>query len=372
MTSALTADDIARVLAKAAPADPIAAWEATAVPYPVLTPSTESLDRVVGVTADGRRVHVFAKTIRSMRHWPLIGMLPEAQREAAIARFPWRVEAEVYASPLVRDLPDGLRAPRIYAIDDLGDDRIRLWMEDVPDTGAVWDAGRYSSAARRLGRLAGRTLRDGLPSGAPDLFAGLRMLWAMRIATTLIPALRDAATWRHPLMAAVARSDPALRDDLLALADVAPSILDRLDALPRGLAHGDACPQNLLPDPLRGDGLVAIDWGFTSLAPLGSDLVQLLAGRVEGGEVGPEALPAIDEIVFPAYLDGLREERVDPDPADVRLGFLGGMLVGKTFSALPLERLGGPADADATVSFLRRSQYARYLLDLRPALGSLA
>lgn len=49
MTSALAAEDIARVLVIAAPADEIAEWAVTPDAYPVLTPSTEALDRVVAV-----------------------------------------------------------------------------------------------------------------------------------------------------------------------------------------------------------------------------------------------------------------------------------------------------------------------------------
>jgi tRNA A-37 threonylcarbamoyl transferase component Bud32 len=369
MATALADDDIARVLAIAAPSEEVATWRVTPDAYPVLTPSTEALDRVVAGTVGGRHVRVFVKTIHSMRHWPMIGMLPPEDQRVAIDRFPWRTEADVYASSLVRDLPDGLRAPRIFSIDDLGDDRIRIWMEDLPEAAAPWDPARYADAARRLGRLAGRTHRDGLPADTPPLFGGLRMLWAMRITNTLVPVLRDDATWRHPLMAAMAASDPALRGDLLALADEAPSILDALDQLPRGLAHGDACPQNLLRDPDRPGGFVAIDWGFANLAPLGSDLAQLLAGRADSGELSADELPAIQEAILVAYLDGLRDERVDASAAQVRRAFLWGLVVGKAFSALPLERLGGPVDDRAEAFFLARARYARYLLDLRPALA---
>jgi hypothetical protein len=368
MPDALAAEDVARVIAIAAPSEGIAAWTVTPDAYPVLTPSTDALDRVVATTVSGRDVRVFVKTIRSIRHWPMIGMLSESDRRDAIDRFPWRTEADVYASSLVRGLPDGLRAPRIFAIDDLGDDRIRIWMEDVPNTAATWDPARYRAAARRLGRLAGRTHRDGSPADAPPLFGGLRMLWGMRISNTLVPVLRDDATWRHPLMTAVEMSDPTLRGDLLALADQAPSIIDRLDRLPRGLAHGDACPQNLLPDPDRPSGFVAIDWGFANLGPLGSDLVQLLAGRADNGELDGDDLPPIQEAILAAYLDGLADERVEASPVGVRLAFLGGLVVGKAFSALPVERLGGPADDRTVASFLARARYARYLLDLRPAL----
>ena len=219
---------------------------------------------------------------------------------------------------------------------------------------ATWDLARYAEAARRLGRLAGRTHRNGLPGDAPPLFGGLRMLWAMRITNTLIPVLRDDATWRHPLMAAVDASDPALRDDLLALAGQVPSILDAFDRLPRGLAHGDACPQNLLPDPESRGDFVAIDWGFANLAPLGSDLVQLLAGRADDGELAADDLPPIQDTILAAYLDGLRDERVDTSPVPVHQAFLAGLVVGKAFSALPLERLGGPIDDRSVTSFQAR------------------
>jgi hypothetical protein len=47
MAAALAAEDVARVLAIAAPSGDIASWEVTPDAYPVLTPSTEALDRVV-------------------------------------------------------------------------------------------------------------------------------------------------------------------------------------------------------------------------------------------------------------------------------------------------------------------------------------
>lgn len=170
-------------------------------------------------------------------------------------------------------------------------------------------------------------------------------------------------------MSAVQASDPDLRGDLLALANVASQIIDELDTLPHGLAHGDACPQNLLADPDRPDGFVAIDWGFANLAPLGSDLVQLLTGRADSGELDADELSALEQAILPAYLAGLATDGVDADIAAVRRAFLGGLLVAKAFSALPLERLGGPADDGAAAFFLGRARYARYLVSLRSRLA---
>jgi hypothetical protein len=183
-----------------------------------------------------------------------------------------------------------------------------------------------------------------------------------------IPALRSDEAWRHPLMAALAGTDPGLRGDLMDLADEAPSMVDALERLPQAIAHGDACPQNLLPDPLRADGLVAIDWGFTSLAPLGYDLGQLLVGRAESGDLDAADLPRIHDAILPAYVEGLLEEQADLEPGDVRRGFIGGVLLRSAFSALPLDRLRGPATDDDAAVFARRGRYARQLLDLRQAL----
>jgi hypothetical protein len=368
MTSALAAEDIARVLAIVAPGEEIAEWAVTPDAYPVLTPSTEALDRVAGVTAAGRRLGVFVKTLHSLRHWPMIEMIPGALREASFARFPWRVEADVYRSTLVAKLPDGLRAPRIYAIDELGDERVRVWMEDVPEARVAWDVTRYTAAARRLGRLAGRSLREGLRADGPTLAPGLRFIFTAKTAIFDIPALHSDEVWRNPLMAALAGADPTLRGDLMDLADEASSIVDALERLPQAIAHGDACPQNLLPDPLRADGFVAIDWGFTSLAPLGYDLGQLLAGRAESGDAEEKDMPRIHDAILPAYIEGLHEEQVDPIAEDVRRGFIGGLLLRSAFTALPLDRLRRPQTEGDVAVFARRGRYARYLLDLRHAL----
>ena len=262
MTEALAAVDVRRVLMKVAPSTDIATSTVTPAEYSVTTPSTEALDRVVAMTTDGESFSVFVKTLHSLRHWPMIETIPEAMREAAFAQFPWRVEADVYASGLLGDLPDGLRGPRIYAIDDLGDDRLRIWMEDVPEALVTWDTARYALAAHHLGRHAGQFLRSGLPAEAPRLAPDVSLIFRRRTAVFDIPVLRTEEAWRHPLIVPIERSDPALHGDLLGLADEAPGIIDALDRLPHAFAHGDACPQNLLPDPLEDRGFVAIDLGL--------------------------------------------------------------------------------------------------------------
>jgi len=356
---------VRRVIGAAAPGAEIATWTVVADEYPAMTPSTASLDRVIATVTDGRRASVFAKTLQSIRHWPAFETIPEAFKEAAVAGFPWHVEADVYASGLLADLPDGMRAPRLFLIEELGDDRTRLWMEDVAAVPAAWDLARYQLAARALGRLAGRFPAARLPARLQPLGMGLRAFFRLRIVSTVLPSLRTDRTWDHPFARAALAVDPDLRADLLTLVDDAPLLLDMLDGLPQTLAHWDACPQNLLADPERVDGFVAIDWSFTTTAPVGFDLGQLLVGLAQTGELDPTELPAIHAAIVPAYLEALRNEGVDADPADVRTGYVGSLLLRSGFTGPPLELLGRSDEPGIADVFAQRARYARFLLDLR-------
>lgn len=365
MGAEFSAGTVGQVLRAAAPSAEIAEWAVVADEYPAMTPSTASLERVVATTTDGQQVSVFVKTLRSIRHWPMFETIPEAFRDAAVAGFPWHVEADVYASGLLSDLPDGLRSPRLLLIEELGDDRTRLWMEDVAAPPAAWDLAQYQMAAHALGRLAGRFPAARLPAELPPLGMGLRAFFRLRIESTVLPPLRSDQTWDHPFTRAALAVDPDLRADLLTLVDDAPLILDMLDGLPLTLAHWDACPQNLLADPERVDVFVAIDWSFTTTAPVGFDLGQLLVGLAQTGELDPTELPAIHAAIVPAYLEGLRNEGVDADPADVRTGYVGSLLLRSGFTGPPLELLGRSDEPGIADLFAQRARYSRFLLDLR-------
>lgn len=363
-----------RVLAQAVgqalsrPNASVAEWHiGPALPAPTF-PLTASLVRLAGTARDGQHTldwALFVKTIQSFAHAPILQAVPPEMRDQVVRSFPWRTEAEVYSSELPGVLPAGLRMPVVHVIEELGDDRIRLWMEDVTVTAATWDLDRYARAARLLGRLAGRFPEGHLPAGVPARVEVPRVYFEGRIVNDVLPRLRDDALWAEPHIAETV--DASLREDLMALAAEGPAILDALDAIPRYFAHGDACPQNLLIDPDDRANLVAVDWGLAGLRPVGSDLGQLLAGRAESGELDPTQLSAIDEAIVPAYLEGLREEGGVATEAETRFGYVGSMLLRSAFTALPRELLAVPRPADLRELFARRAGYARFLVDLRDA-----
>ncbi|MCW2876608.1 MAG: Phosphotransferase enzyme family protein [Sphaerisporangium sp.] len=331
-------------------------WYVEPVNYHSLTPSTISLSRVRGTTTWGESWSLFVKSIGSARYWPLISEVPEQMREEFIATFPWRAELDAHTCGL--PLPDGLRLPRLFRVDDLGDERVVLWMEDVRVAPQGWALPRYRTAARLLGRLAAmRQVTESSPAYQASAGPGLRPYCAGRVEHGLLPILRNPATWEHPLVAR--HADPGLREDLLALAERIPALLDALDLLPQTLVHGDACPQNLLIPADGSAEFVAIDWSWPGAYPIGFDLAQLLVGLAQAGETEPDDLPAIHAAIVAAYAEGF-----GGDPGQVAFGHAATVVLRCGFSALPGELLEHEPTPALDELFRKRMKLARFIADL--------
>ena len=111
--------------------------------------------------------------------------------------------------------------------------------------------------------------------------------------------------WAHPLVAD--SFDGPLRDALRTAAGQVSEIVDELEQLPFGNAHGDACTRNLLRSE-SSDDIVLIDFAFWGKAPFGLDLGQLLLGEVQLGERDAGCLPVVEQACLPAYVAGMRAE----------------------------------------------------------------
>ncbi len=358
----------------------------TPVAYNWGSPATAGLWRV-DVTDAGEVASCayFVKLLRHTRLWPGLGFLPDdASRADFIEHFPWRAELDMYESEIGAVLPEGLRTPVLHHVSYSGVDHIALWWEFVPQRPVPWQLADYRRAAYLLGRLAARR-REGaevnrrLPEVCRVPFGGgsaLRYFTERRVLRSAVPALCGDALWQHPaVVAAMQRTaDPALPDQLRALAASVPQLLDLLDTLPQTHAHGDASPQNLLLPASEPDTVVVIDWGFGTLLPVGFDLGQLLAGLAQAGEADPGELAAIDPVIFTGYLDGLADEGYEAATSVVRTGYIGGLTARSALCTLPMELLSGSAEpaADTVAAFERGLRLARVLVDLAAELPSLA
>jgi hypothetical protein len=367
---ALTDDDLT-ALVRTITGDPAAVPESVRVEpvdYPIGTPSTESLHRVFG-TSGGVGWSCFVKKFQSVRHWPMIDQLPAEFRPLFIHNLPWQLEIAVHRSDIAALLPEGMRLPATYRIDVYDDDRATLWMENVVQAAGPWPIERFERAAYLLGRLSARRqphlVEPFLPREhvtTPGI--ALRFYTEGRIRRTALPALADPQTWRHPLLSAAVCNlgDHGLRDELLALGERVPAVLDALEALPQCYQHGDASPQNLLVPHDKPDEFVVIDWGFDCPQAVGFDLGQLLIGLSHAGELSPEALPVVHKVILRSFQEGLAVEGMQVSEDEVLYGYLGSLLVRAAFTALPLE-LFGKSGASLAL-FEQRVQLTRAMVDL--------
>ena len=277
--------------------------------------TTGGIFRVEGSARDGGETIPFALVLKVARA-PEAGVmsvsrgaLPGGWGHDATHSHYWRREALAYQSGLLADLAGGLAAPRCYAVQEQSEDSAWLWLEDITDThGAQWPPERYALAARHLGQFNGA-----YPVGRPvPSFPWLSSDWmrqeCLSRASSFAPALLlDPQTWAHPL---VRRAFPEpVGEEVVRLWTEREQWLAALDRLPQTFCHLDAHRGNLFAR-LGSDGVdqtVAIDWAFTGVAALGTDIGQLASTSCL--LVNMPTIPIADywETVLAGYLAGLAD-----------------------------------------------------------------
>ncbi|MCW2602553.1 MAG: aminoglycoside phosphotransferase [Pseudonocardiales bacterium] len=331
------------------------------VSHRISAPTTRSITRVRATVQDERgeaTVSCIAKELQSARHGlpPHIPADARAQLDRVI---PWRLEAQIYASDVAAVMPEGLRMPRCLGLFERPDDRALLWLEDVATQPRAWTPEQTADAARQLGALAAR--RSSLP--ALELPGGpfLEVYIANQLRSWALPALADDATWGHPSFAAPELQ--ALRPRIDALAAGLDELVGRVRSVPVLMAHGDPTPMNLLSD---GDGLVLIDWGTSTPAPVGFDLLPLVFGRAEAGAAPAQELAGVLAVALPAYRAGLASEGFPVEHEALAAAVVAMAQVRYAFTGLPVMQLDEPVDsAEATRSAgVRRAAFVAAVLDL--------
>jgi hypothetical protein len=96
-----------------------------------------------------------------------------------------------------------------------------------------------------------------------------------------------------------------------------------MNAVPSWISS-KTCKRNLFT---RRNQTIAIDWGYMGIAPVGTDLVPLVAGSLALFEIPAERVKEMDRLCFEGYLQGLREAGWNGDPKLVRTGYAVGCLM---------------------------------------------
>ncbi len=339
----------------------------TPVRHRISAPTTRALTRVAVTTrdADGPvTLRLVTKELQRAREG-LPPEVPPPARELIDSLVPWRIEADVYASATAGHLPPGLRMPDLVHVAEGPGDRVTLWLEDVAVTGEPWTADDVRRAATLLGRVAVRRRCEPRLVVPADSFLGNYV--AHRLGGHALPLLAADDTWSHPAMrlAEVA----ALRTDLADLAGRVPALVAELGSVPELPAHGDATPMNLLRPAAGSGAFVLVDWGTSTPAPAGFDVVPLVFGRAEEGTAPPGEVPALLDTAVRAYAEGLAAEGLEVPVDRLLRAVVAAALIRYPCTSLPLDHLGGPVTDELLAHAVERAAFVRMVLDLQPALS---
>ncbi|TDF96271.1 phosphotransferase [Paenibacillus piri] len=281
----------------------------------------------------------------------------------------WKREALAYRSGALEQLPDMVRAPRCFAVEEQADGSVWLWLEDVPFSAAPpWTLIRYQQAARLLGRFNGAYLNGWPLPDEPWLCTGWLASWVEACDRYDNGAALTEENWRSPLLRQLLPSGMFRRYE--AFHQARPLLLQGLQSLPRVLTHNDAWPPNLL---LTDDGgMVVIDWAFVGIAGVGEELGRLYGLMLHSDPSLAEARhDRLPEQLFESYLAGLRLSGREGNRDQARFGFMAaaglrcGMVVAKLMDDIGANSTHEAAAAQEAAATSKAKAQARCGIALR-------
>jgi hypothetical protein len=250
------------------------------------------------------------------RRWSLILKVvrPDARFDEPQGYNYWKREVQAYRSGLFQKLPAQVAAPYCYGVGERPDGSVWVWLEDVDDPeGHPWSLERYAQVARGLGQfngayLAGRSLPDN---------AWITRDWLHKYLEHAAPMV--AFVRQHPTHPLVLSMLPGIALPLtLALWEERTRMLRVLDGLPQTFCHQDAFGRNLF---YRRGQVVALDWGYAGIAPVGAELAPLIGCACSLARVPSSQAHELDRACFEAYLEGLQQAGWVPDRRQIRLAY---------------------------------------------------
>jgi hypothetical protein len=233
----------------------------------------------------------------------------------------WKREALAYQSGLLHHLPGGnVTAPTCYAVEERPDGSLRLWLEDVKDDiGSPWPVEQYAVVAHHLGQFNGAYLTGQAFPSEPWVTRNWLRMYVVHAAEMVEFIHRNP---NHPIVMHIFPGNTLAQ--MLAVWDEHNQILDMLENLPQVFCHQDAFRRNLFA---RKGKTIAIDWGYMGMAPVGAELVALVAGSIGFFEVPVDRVDELDRICFENYLQGLRDAGWEGDLKLVRAGYVVSLLL---------------------------------------------
>ena len=226
----------------------------------------------------------------------------------------WKREYWAMESGLLSKLPGPLVPPRCYGVEEQPDGAW-IWMEHILDRSPRrWGIAEFVFAAEQLGRTTGAWLSSGTKLDYPWLSHGLAHTWAEGLEPS-------EEVWTNEYVSKVWSSN--MRERLMAIWAERARLNAALERLPQTFAHFDSQRRNLMirARPNGEDELVAVDWAWCGIGPIGADAAILIGNSMILYEANPKLGAQLDEAVFLAYLAGLRTAGWTGSKDEVRLAY---------------------------------------------------
>jgi hypothetical protein len=226
----------------------------------------------------------------------------------------WKRELQAYQSGWFDTLPEGIRTPQCYGVQEIAGNMGGIWLEDIKDSfSGNWPLHRYALAARHLGRLNGIYVSHRELPNFPWLSRHRARQWLNTIPWREFP-------WDHPLVWHQ-YPNPGT-DNFRSMLLENELFLNKLEQLPKTICHGDTYPTNFFSRrlPRNQDQTVALNWSQLGIEPLGDDLGQLVYGTYM--TLRGYKLHDISETLFTSYVNGLQDSGCRVDTQLARFGYL--------------------------------------------------
>ena len=226
----------------------------------------------------------------------------------------WKREYWAMESGLLDRLPGPVAPPRCYGVEEQPGGAW-IWMEHILDSSPRrWGIDEFVFAAEQLGRTTGAWLTSGIKLDYPWLSRGLAHTWSEGFAPS-------EEVWANEYVDRAWSS--SMRERLMTVWSERARLNAVLERLPQTFAHFDSQRRNLMirARPNGEAELVAVDWAWCGIGPVGADAAILIGNSMILYEADPQMGTQLDEAVFTSYLAGLRATGWTGNVDEARLAY---------------------------------------------------
>ncbi|GLX66664.1 hypothetical protein [Paenibacillus glycanilyticus] len=248
---------------------------------------------------------------------------PDYLRNQVDHYYYWKREALVYGSGILNQLPNSIRAPLCYAVEEHPEENVWIWLEDmaIEELQIDWSLEHMQKISCLLGKFNGVYITGTpLPTESFLCHSWIRS-WVEVCAAYAKPIEEQKVIW-----------DSCLEDfdgnsymwELYHInRNRVNSLLQTIELLPRVFAHQDVHWDNIFIEQLNGiDSLIAIDWQFASISGVGEELGRMFGYALIKNKIPVNKIADYKEKLLQHYLQGLRDQGWDGNPILVRFGFI--------------------------------------------------